>query len=208
MKKIRTTVYIDGQNLYHSIKELNRPELNWVNYWSLSESLLRKNEELIEVNYFTASPTWLPDQLVKFRVHMKALNHVGVNIIYGLFKDKFLQCPKCGRRYSTKEEKETDINIGLRLVTDGMRDLYDRAILISADTDLKAALETAQHLCEDKEIFVAAPQGRRNRARDLQPRYEIKPGRIANHLLDAEFKDSDGKVFITRPADYDPPSSN
>jgi len=204
MKKIRTIVYIDGQNLYHSIKELNRPELNWFNVWSLSESLLRKNEELIEVNYFTASPTWLPEQLVRFRAHMKALQYVGVTIIYGLFKNKFLRCPKCGRSYTTKEEKETDINIGLRLVTDGMRDLYDRAILITADTDLKAALETAQHLCKDKEIFVVAPPKRRNRARDLNPKYELKPGRIANHLLAERYLASDGSLVAERPAGYKP----
>ena len=204
MKKIKTAVYIDGQNLFHAIKDLNRPELNWVDVWSLSESFLRKNEILTEVNYFTASPTWLPVQLVNFRTHMKALKHVGVNVIYGQFKDKYLTCPKCGRQYVTKEEKETDINIGLRLVTDGMRDLYDRAILITADTDLKAALDTARHLCSEKDISVASPPGRRRFARGLNPSYDIKPGRIANHLLKERYVDSDGKVIAERPDKYKP----
>ena len=52
--KIPTITYIDGFNLYHSIDELGRPELKWLNLWSLAESLIRKNEELVEVNYFSA----------------------------------------------------------------------------------------------------------------------------------------------------------
>ena len=54
MKKRKTIAYIDGFNLFHAINELSRPELKWVNLWSLSESLLREEEELIEVNYFSA----------------------------------------------------------------------------------------------------------------------------------------------------------
>ena len=144
MQKTKTIAYIDGFNLYHSIKELNRPQLKWVNLWSLSESLLRKHEELIEVNYFSAYATWIPDAYKRHREYTKALQQEGVSLVLGQFKDKFVTCKKCGRRYTTKEEKETDVNIALRLVTDGILDRYDRAILITADTDLRTAIDTAK----------------------------------------------------------------
>ena len=97
-----------------------------------------------------------------------------------------------------------DLNLGLSLVTDGMLDRYDRAILITADTDLRATLKTAQQLCPEEEIFVATPPGRMQRGRGLNPKYEVKPGRIAQHLLDAEYKDNTGAVSIARPAAYRP----
>ena len=69
--KIPTITYIDGFNLYHSIDELDRPELKWLNLWSLAESLIRKNEELVEVNYFSAYATWLPDAYRRHRQYTK-----------------------------------------------------------------------------------------------------------------------------------------
>lgn len=203
-KKRRTIAYVDGFNLYHAIKDLNRPELKWVNLWSLSESLLRKNEELVEVNYFSAYATWIPDAYKRHRDYTKALQEEGVELVLGQFKDKFLTCRKCGRQYTTKEEKETDVNIALRLVTDAILDRYDRAILITADTDLAAAVDSARHHCPNKEIFVAAPPKRMRRARGLQPNYEITPGRIANHLLQEEYHAPNGTLVTKRPTAYDP----
>lgn len=200
--KIRTIVYFDGFNFYHAVDELKRPELKWVNLWSLSESLVRENETLIEVNYFTAYTTWIPSKYYRHRQYVAALEQEGVSMVFGQFKDKFLKCRKCGREYSTKEEKETDVNIALRVVTDALQDRYDRAIVVSADTDLKPAVDTARHLCPDKQVSVFAPPGRMRRARSLNPNYEIKPGRIAQHQLKDEYKGSDGAVLTSRPSDY------
>ena len=171
MKKRRTLTYVDGFNLYHAINDLDRENLKWVNLWSLSESLLRGDEMLVGVKYFSAYATWLPEQMNRHRAYTKALQHVGVDVILGQFKKKRSWCSLCQRRYETREEKETDLNLGLSLVTDGMLNMYDRAILITADTDLRAALKTAQQLCPEKEIFVAAPPGRMQRGRGLKPKY-------------------------------------
>ena len=59
-------------------------------------------------------------------------------------------------------------------------------------------------LAHEKEIFVATPPGRMQRGRGLNPKYEVKPGRIAQHLLDAEYKDNTGAVSVARPAAYRP----
>ncbi|MEO1595770.1 MAG: NYN domain-containing protein [Pseudomonadota bacterium] len=200
--KLRTIAYIDGFNLYHAVKDLNRPELKWVNLWSLSESLLRKNETLQAVKYFSAYATWIPDAYARHRRYTKALMAEGCDLVLGRFKDKHLICHKCGRRYTTKEEKETDVNIAIHLVADGLHDHYDRAILITADTDLSTAVDMARHHLPDKEIFVVAPPGRMQRARGLHHKYELKPGRLVNHLLKDEYRDESGKVIATRPETY------
>jgi len=125
-----------------------------------------------------------------------------VEITLGKFKDKFLVCKKCGRRYTTKEEKETDVNIALRLVTDGLLDRYEHAILITADTDLAPAIDAIKHHRPEKDILVAAPPGRLSRARGLNPKYEIKPGRIANHQLKETYTNPDGSIIAKRPNSY------
>lgn len=203
--KIKTIVYVDGFNFYHAINELNKPHLKWVNLWSLAESLLRKNDELVEVNYFSAYATWMPGRYKRHRDYTKALQEENCTLVLGQFKDTFPICRKCGRKYTKKEEKETDVNIALRLVTDGLLDRYDRAILITADSDLGPAVDMIRHLRPDRDILVAVPPGRRNRGRALNAKYEIKPGRIAQHLLKDSYSDSAGTVIVTRPAEYDPP---
>ena len=97
MNKRKTIAYVDGFNLFHAIDELGRPELKWVNLWSLSESLLREGEELVEVNYFSAYATWMPAKYKKHRDYTAALQFEGVNLVLGQFKDKFVKCKKCGR---------------------------------------------------------------------------------------------------------------
>ena len=203
MKKIRTITYIDGFNVYYAIKDLDRPNLRWVDLWKLSESFLRKNETLDQVNYFMAYATWLPDRLIRHQQYTKALMAQGVSIVFEKFKDKFLTCRKCGRTYNTKEEKETDVNIAMAIVTDAFLDNYDRAILITADTDLRPPVDIVRKHFPDKEVLVAAPPGRYRLARGLQPKYEIKPGRIANSLLPKEVKDDDGNAVATIPKEWD-----
>lgn len=200
--KYKTIFYFDGFNFYHAIDELSRPELKWCNLWSLSESFLRKNEVLEEVNYFTAYTTWMPDKYRRHRQYTTALQAEGVNLVFGQFKDKFVRCKKCGREYTTKEEKETDVNIALRIVTDGLQDRYDRAVLVSADTDMSPAIEMIRHLRPDKDVSVFAPPGRLRRARSLKPVYEIKPGRISHHLLQETYTSSAGKTISTKPTQY------
>lgn len=205
MKK-RVITYFDGFNLWHALKDLRRQHLKWLNLYSLSESLLQPGQELVEVNYFSAYARWLPlDQQKRHEAYTTALQHVGVNLVLGHFKEKSVVCKKCGRSFKTNEEKETDVNIALRLVTDGLLDRYDTAILVSADSDLKPAIETIRHHRPDKNIVVVAPPKRFGHARDLGARYEIKPGRIEQHLLAETYRDASGKVVVTRPEKFRPP---
>ncbi len=202
MKNRKVISYVDGFNLYYAIRDLERPHLKWVDLKKLSESLLRKNEVLAAVNYFSAYATWMPEKMVRHREYVKALRSQGVNIIFGKFKDKFITCRKCGRTYQTKEEKETDVNIPMAMLSDAFLDRYDRAILISADTDLRPPLDLVRQQFPKKEIFVAAPPNRLGRARGLQPKYEIKPGRISKCRFPKEIKDSHGYTITTVPVEW------
>ena len=203
--KKRTIAYIDGLNLYHALHDLKKPHLKWLNLWSLCESLLRKDDKLIEVNYYTTYAAWIPGAYHRHLAYVQALKAVGVNTVLGQFKDKHIKCHKCGQQFKTKEEKRTDINIAMGLVVGGMQNRYDRAILISADSDLGAALDAVRELEPDKEILVVAPPKRIRRARDLGSTFELNPSRIARHLLAPTYRDDQGQMIV-RPVQYDPPS--
>ena len=204
MRNIRTSAYIDGFNLFHALDELNDPSLKWLDLWSLTASLLRPTNTLTQVKYYSAYATWLPEAHSTHRAYVRALEATGVNVVLGKFKNKHITCKSCGQTFITKEEKQTDVNIAIGLIADCLQDRYDRAILISADTDLVAAVKEARRLRPDKEVFIAVPPGRLKFARDFGTRYEIKPGRLKNHLLAAQYKDARGKVIVTRPAKYNP----
>ena len=185
--------------------DLGQPHLKWLNLWSLSESLLRPGERLRQVNYYTAFATWLPQAYATHRAYVKALRAVGVNTVLGKFKDKYVKRRKCHEVFTTKEEKKTDVNIALGLVVDGLQDRYDRAILISADTDLVAATHEARRLNPPKEVFIAVPPNRLKMSREFGKRYPITTARLGKNLLAARYTDANGVLIAERPAKYRPP---
>ena len=76
MVKKRVSVYVDGFNLYHAIKELciegcKQEHLKWVNLWDLSEKLVGEDEEVTVVKYFSAYAKWLDDNYRRHQVYVK-----------------------------------------------------------------------------------------------------------------------------------------
>lgn len=200
----RAIVYIDGFNLYHAIDDLGEPHLKWLDLWTLSQKLLLQNQELVEVKYFTAYATWRADSYRRHQRYVAALESVGVTPIVGHFKSKSVRCrAACRQLFTTHEEKETDVNIGVHLIADAIRDRFDRAIVLSADTDLNSAVALARSESPGKRIDIVAPPGRKNR--NSAALFEATKGRVRTSLLPGSINLSGGRV-ITRPVQYDPPN--
>ena len=145
--------YIDGFNLYHAIDDLGKfdprrptvrpnpkPHLKWLNLRTLCQGLARPGETLVVVNYFSAYAVWLQGAQKRHIEYVKGLEHVGVNCVMGHFKSKTRTCRSCGAQWVQHEEKETDVHIAARIVFDACENRFDRAILITADSDLAPAL--------------------------------------------------------------------
>jgi uncharacterized LabA/DUF88 family protein len=200
----RTIVYIDGFNLYHALDDLREPHLKWLDLWALSEKLLRGDQQLVAVKYFTAYATWRPRSFRRHERYVAALESRGVTPIIGRFKLKTVRCyAKCRQTYTTHEEKETDVNIGVHLVADTLRDRFDRALVISADTDLNSAVALARLEAPTKRIDLVAPPGRMGR--NSAALFEVTKGRVRSSLLPQQLVKADGKI-VHRPPEYDPPS--
>jgi uncharacterized LabA/DUF88 family protein len=206
----RVACYVDGFNLYHAISDLNKPHLKWLNIKALAESLCRNDETLVKVAYFSAYATWLPGPYARHRQFVNALKASGVQCHMARFSEKTAKCRNCGDVWKTHEEKETDVHISLTLLEDAIDDAFDRAILISADGDHVPAVRRIRSRLPTKQIFLAAPPGRRGKARELQKvctsGMEITAGRIARCLLPENVLDAAGVVVATRPPSYAPPA--
>ena len=200
----RVIAYVDGFNLYHAIDALKRPHLKWLNLQALAESLAGRNETVVGVYYFTAYATWIRGAPGRHKEYISALEHVGVRCVVGHFKEKHRQCVSCGAKWIGHEEKETDVAIAVQLVADAFRDQYDRALIISADSDLGPAIKTVRAHFPEKTLNVIAPPKRLGHARDLKPLLEITAGRLERCLFPATMTKADGSAVFTRPQSYAP----
>ena len=144
----RAAFYIDGFNLYHPIREMGEPHLKCANLWKLGEIICEPHgARLVKTVFCTAVPTHLPDSRDRHNTFNAAQRANGVEVIAGHHIHD-------GEKWN---EKQSDINVALHLMLDGIDDKYDIAILLSADSDQAA---TAKLFCErfpDKKLLGVAP---------------------------------------------------
>lgn len=153
----RYSVYIDGLNVYHSLDNWRFYKYKWLNYRKLAETLLRPEDSVVDIFYFTTYARWKPQSFARHKQYIKVLRSVKITDVQGRFMDKEIQCHLCKKLFWTHEEKQTDVNIALYLLADVMNDVFDRAVIISGDTDLVPVIEMVHKLAPDKEIGVIFP---------------------------------------------------
>ncbi len=199
----RVSFFIDGFNLYHSLKDFAR-DCRWLNLRSLCESYLKPDEQLGDIYYFTAVATWNTDKSAKHKLYIKRLALEGVQTVYGKFKKVSRHCNACNQSYETHEEKRTDVNVALRLFSDAVQDKFDTAILISADSDLIPPIQAISTLFPDKRVGVVIPLGRQ--AKELKQvadfNFKIERNRLKQCLFPKEY--DVGGIKITAPEKWLP----
>lgn len=162
MDKKRAAFYVDGFNLYHSIKNLKNDRLKWLSLHSLAQMLIPKQDEIvIAVNYYSAlAHRRGMESVKKHETYISALKSEGVTCILGRFKDQQRRCHNCGSNWKHPEEKETDVNIAIQMIADGYENKYDVCYLISADTDLVPPLQMIKYNLPEKQIVAVSPPNR------------------------------------------------
>ncbi|EGY24821.1 hypothetical protein DA2_3031 [Desulfovibrio sp. A2] len=185
---LRCSFFIDGFNFYHSID--NSPLQNrykWFNYAALARSYLPHSHQLGIIHYFTAYADWMPDKKRRHKALIRALLSEGVKVRRGKFKEKSRYCRWCQKTWKAHEEKQTDINIAIELMSSAFKNEYDTAIIISGDTDLVPAVRRVKNLFPEKRIGVLFPPGMRHGELERCCDYAIKL--YANQLKKFRFSD-------------------
>ena len=171
----RVMAYVDGFNLYHGMKDSKIRHCRWLNLDCLVRRLLREGE-LVGVKYFTARIKGLDSskadaQMVKDQEakrirqtrYLDALATVETITIYeGQSVSQKVICRECKSKWTKASEKMTDVNIATQMLVDAFANVYDTALLISADSDLVPPIRAIKELFRDKKMVVAFPPRRKS----------------------------------------------
>jgi len=159
----KTIFYVDGFNLYFGIKTSGWNNLKWIDINLLAQNLIKPNQKIVEVNYFTSRVRNAPDKEKRQITYLEALEHYSrVNIYYGKYQPNIITCYSCGHSYSSPNEKMTDVNIAVKMLIDAFQNKFDTAILISGDSDLVPPVREIKKYFKDKKVIVAFPPKRHN----------------------------------------------
>ena len=174
---LNTIVYIDGFNLYYSLK---KTPYKWLNLEKLIYSVLSPSwHKIVEIKYFTArvqSSLQNPLQDTRQDIYLQAIRTLPkVTIIEGKFKRRQIKgkiiVNKPEKREQVKkifgegmltlvskyEEKETDVNIATHIIYDCCTENIEAMVLLSNDTDLKLPLWFVRSKMKKRVIIITPP---------------------------------------------------
>ncbi|WP_379063418.1 NYN domain-containing protein [Mesorhizobium sp. UC22_110] len=206
---IRAALYVDGFNLYHAVKDLNEPFLKWCNLWRLGEIIIpQKSETLVRVVLCTAYYPGDPQKKWRHDQFLNALRVHGVDCILGHYIQEEWECRNCADIRQKPTEKASDLNLGLSVITDAWRDVFDRAYLLTADSDQAATARFLQETNAEKSLITVAPPGRNfsaNIEKYCVGRIQITRDHLERCVMPAVVLNNNGNNHGRRPREYEPP---
>ncbi len=198
---VRTAFFIDGFNLFHSLdSQAAYHKYKWLNLAKLSQGFIGSQDTISDIYYFTTYTTWDSQKLAKHQNYVKALQLTGVKVVFGEFRNVDRVCRLCGKSYRTFEEKRTDVNIAIHLFQTAVADIWDKAVIISGDSDLILAVEAVKKTFLHKQVGIIIPIGRR--AEELKQVADFHIKLKERHLKTCQFDDIlkiDSHQVLKRP---------
>jgi len=136
-------------------------------------------------------------------LYIRCLKDTGVTVHEQRFKKKDVFCRGCESYTKIPEEKETDVAMSAKPLEIFVEDSADTAVLMTGDTDLSPAVETALRLFPKKQTSFLLPYGRSNKELKQLGSFsiDIRAERYVAHQLPDPYKLRSGKE-ISKPADW------
>lgn len=219
-----TIVYVDGFNLYYRILKGN-PQFKWLNLLELARNVLRPENNIIKVRYFTAriSGRIDPTSPARQQAYFSALGTIPeVEIHLGNFlvtktwaglvppdldprkpnaKAPFLPWPNVARVFKT-EEKGSDVNLAAHLLHDAFKDRFAVAAVITNDTDLCEPIRMAtRELGKTVGILTPVAKPSTSLTRHASFCHHINPGHLAASVFPDQVALPNGRV-AQKPAGW------
>ena len=106
--------------------------------------------------------------------YIEALRNKNIMCDISEFGWNRIKCRYCGKHYTKPKEKQTDVKIALRIVSDAYENKFDSLLLISEDSDFFPVTESiiTEH---NKEVFVAVGSSVVKRLSEKMKRQEKFP---------------------------------
>ncbi|MDD5338082.1 MAG: NYN domain-containing protein [Dehalococcoidales bacterium] len=197
---------IDGFNLYHSIEDIEKSTgqcYKWLDLYALCKSfvyLFGKDCVLNKVYYFTSIAYHFPDKVKRHEDYISCVKSKGVEVVRGEFREKQLYCSLCKRKYIGHVEKQTDIALSSKLLellyaTDNTH--CETFLVITGDSDLTPAIETANILNANVDIRFAFPYNRKSKhLLKLAPKsFKLRSGHYLANQFGNPVKLLDGTII-------------
>lgn len=182
----RVITYIDGFNLYYGMMDAGFGRYRWLNLQVLVQSLLKPEQQLLQVNYFTTLVINDQEGRLRQRALLDALQTQElVKTFLGKFQKQKYSCRHCGHEFQRDCEKMTDTAIVAELVKDYYENRFDAAMIISGDTDLLPPMRLINEAADNKRVLVAFPPARVNEEMRLFAKGSMVIGR--KKLADSQF---------------------
>lgn len=180
---LRIGVYIDGFNLYYGLFKHGPPvcrQYKRLNPFLLGQEMatrLKLSGDVTRVRYFTSRAKHNPEEpgqptrqhmLVRAMETLPEINvHRGQHI--DSIKRGFLVVDpdKAIRNFSTREEKGSDVSLGVFMTRDIALKEIDVALLVSNDSDLMNAVSVAEADFNTR-VYIVSPQPSGNLSRKLR----------------------------------------
>ena len=165
-------------------------------------------DDLRQIKYFTALVTSRPknpDQATRQQTYLRALQTIpNLQIIYGHFLSHEIMMrlapPRSGQVKVIKtEEKGSDVNLAVHLVSDGFRHAYDAAVIVSNDSDLLPPIKFVKEEL-GKLVGILNPQKHPSVVLAANAHFvkNIRPGVLHNSQFPTLLTDAKGN--FTKPA--------
>ena len=150
IKQKRIAIYIDGSNFYYKLRDLEVPNTTYFNYSGLSRWLARDRVIISKRYYIGVVRAKENDEKgQKLRKNQQRLfNHLCSPLQGFIVKQGYLM-----KNDGVYHEKGVDVKMAVDLLVGAYEDLYDRAILLSSDTDLIPAIQKIKHLGKEVEYI-------------------------------------------------------
>jgi uncharacterized LabA/DUF88 family protein len=155
--------YVDGFNLYHGLHQMSGRRDLWLDIPGLlSASFVdsARGQELIAVHYFTAAVHGQGQSRQDTYLRALIAHRPEVTVHLGHYLRKTVVCRQCGNSRTVYEEKESDVALAVQLVQDASLGAYERALLVSADSDMCPAVRSARTVAPDRQVVAVFPPRR------------------------------------------------
>ena len=160
MEKKKVIVYVDGYNFYYGLRNggAKWKRLYWLDIVKFFERMMLPNQELVEVNYYSARPIDDPQAAENQDVFFSAnLLNSKFKLHLGRYKKKKFKCQNCGFKNKSYEEKESDVRVATGMLTDVFTQRCDITIVVSADSDMIPSVEIIKNFAPEHPVHVFVP---------------------------------------------------
>lgn len=146
--------------MYHGLHQGRDRKDLWLDLHSLLGTLLRPEQRLIKVHYFTAMVNGSGRS--RQQTYLDALQaHPGHVVTHvGRFQSKTLTCRLCRKPFQTLEEKESDVSLAVQIVEDCAAGAFDTAFVVSGDSDMAPAVRSVRRIAPSKRLVAVFPPNR------------------------------------------------